>query len=156
MFPPAIQERDKKSLTLAACLLCLETFLPGTLSQGIRRPSAGTPSGEGPPPRHRGNSEARGPTSRQMFQYLICPPLKPRWASSVTLSSEVPLRQQSESESFQLRRFANGLSVPTVEALLLTREFCQPGGPMPQPPAVSVLHCPSCLSTLTIHPDRPS
>lgn len=99
-------------MVLGLLCSCLGTLTLGALG---RRPSAGTPSGEGPPPRHRGNSEARGPTSWQIFQYLICPPLKPRWASSVTLSAEVPLRQQSESESFQLRCFANGLSVPTME-----------------------------------------
>lgn len=144
-----------KSLMLAACLLCLET--PGLvawyLSQGICRPSTGLSSGEGPAPRHRRNSESGDPTSQQMFQYLICSPVKPRWASRVTLSAEAPLRQQSKSESFQLRRFANGLGSAYNESPALNQKILLARGPRPQPPAVPILHCPParprCPSTLT-------
>lgn len=152
---------------LAAYLLHLETpglpaWYPLTRNPPSNRRNAlvqGCRPGAGMPPRHRRNLEARGPTSWQMFQYSICPPLKPRWASSVTLSVEVPLRQPRESEPFQLRQLANGLSVRTAKALLPTRKFCEPGGPTPQPPAVSILLCPSWPSILrvppTIHPDCP-
>ena len=146
-----------KSLMLAACLLCLET--PGLvawyLSQGICHPSTELSSGEGPAPRHRRNSESGDPTSQQMFQYLICSPVKPRWASRVTLSAEVPLRQQSKSESFQLRRFANGLGSAHNESPALNQKVLL--ARRTQAPASCSAHpsLPTRPSTLPVHPDCP-